>query len=101
MTHSHPITIPPAPDSYLVGHVAETLEELHRTRGRWIPRMIHRVDPEEINVWGRWNDGDKDRVYGFQQVKAFWFTGEKENGQAGVFLVSEIPRAVSLVCQSS
>ena len=45
--------------------------------------MVHRVDPDRAGVWGRWNDGDKERIYGFEPVKAFWFTGVKEHGQAG------------------
>jgi hypothetical protein len=54
------------------------LDELHRTRGAWIPRMVYRKDPSADKAWGRWNDtGDCSKEYGFEEVKAFWFTGKK------------------------
>ena len=54
------------------------LDELHASRGKWIPRMIHRSDPTLDGAWGRWNDArDKEKVYGFEEVPGFWFTGEK------------------------
>lgn len=85
LIHSHAVTIPSAPSSYLVGHPAETLAELHRSRGKWIPRMVNRVDPSAEGTWGRWNDrGDRDKVYGFEQVKAFWYTGKKERPDVGM-----------------
>lgn len=79
LSHSHPLDIPPAPPTHLVGHPAETLAELHRTRGAWIPKMVHRSNPDAEAAWGRWNDvGDRQKEYGFEAVKGFWFAGTKE-----------------------
>ncbi|WVR09572.1 hypothetical protein IAU60_006641 [Kwoniella sp. DSM 27419] len=76
---SHPVTIPAAPDSYLRGHVKDTLDQLHASRGSWNPHFIRRYHRHKVGVWGRWNtEHEKDKHYGFEPVKAFWFTGEKE-----------------------
>ncbi|OCF34193.1 endoplasmic reticulum protein [Kwoniella heveanensis BCC8398] len=76
---SHPITIPPPPPSFLRGHPEEALRQLHASRGSWVPHFIHRLKRGKTGVWGRWNhaEEDLDKVYGFESVKAFWFTGEK------------------------
>ncbi|WWC64742.1 uncharacterized protein I303_107353 [Kwoniella dejecticola CBS 10117] len=77
---SHPVTIPPAPATLLRGHPAEALEQLHRSRGQWIPRYIHRYGREikTEGAWGRWNNAqEREAVYGFEAVKGFWYTGEK------------------------
>ncbi|WVQ94843.1 hypothetical protein IAU59_001926 [Kwoniella sp. CBS 9459] len=76
---SHPITIPPPPPSLLRGHAKITLDQLHASRGSWVPHFIHRFKKEKPGVWGRWNrvEEELDQEYGFEPVKAFWFTGEK------------------------
>ncbi|WVF67244.1 hypothetical protein IAT40_001992 [Kwoniella sp. CBS 6097] len=76
---SHPVTIPRPPPSLLRGHPKEALEQLHASRGSWVPHFIHRLKREKPGVWGRWNhvEGELDQTYGFEPVKAFWFTGEK------------------------
>ncbi|KIR34246.1 endoplasmic reticulum protein [Cryptococcus deuterogattii MMRL2647] len=80
LTHSHPVTVPPAPFHILRGHPKEMLELLHQSRGCWDPHFIYRADRTAPGVWGAWNSRD-DKVlskeYGFEAVKAFWFTGEK------------------------
>lgn len=85
LEYSHPVTIPPAPTSYLRGYIAERLYQLHESRGRWIPHLMHRIDPQAKGAWGLWNpelvnamDGEeKGKRYGFEPVKAFWFQGKK------------------------
>lgn len=90
LRHSHPVTIDPAPMSYLRGYVADRLEDLHTSRGKWIPHLLHRIDPLAKDVWGKWNPevvagAEKGRAYGFEPVKAFWFQGEKAGPDARKF----------------
>lgn len=56
------------------------LELLHQSRGSWDPHFIYRANRAAIDVWGAWNSRDEKELskeYGFEAVKAFWFTGEK------------------------
>ncbi|WWC72152.1 uncharacterized protein I206_106112 [Kwoniella pini CBS 10737] len=83
---SHPVTIPPPPSGLLRGHPKEALAQLHASRGQWIPRYIHRYESEKRRqgVWGRWNDWqESERIYGFEEVKGFWYTGEKTSPEEG------------------
>ncbi|OXH26602.1 endoplasmic reticulum protein [Cryptococcus neoformans] len=80
LTHSHPVTIPPAPLYLLQGHPKEMLELLHQSRGSWDPHFIYRANRAATDVWGAWNSRDEKELskeYGFEAVKAFWFAGEK------------------------
>lgn len=80
LTHSHPVTVPPAPFHILRGHPQEMLELLHQSRGYWDPHFIYRADRAAPGVWGAWNNRDDkmlSKEYGFEAVKSFWFTGEK------------------------
>lgn len=84
LKHSHPIRIPAAHQDYLRGHPREMLDELHQSRGRWIPRMIHRQDSSLRAAWGRWNVQEEiEKEYGFEDVVGFWFTGEKASPDEG------------------
>nr|XP_019043992.1 endoplasmic reticulum protein [Kwoniella bestiolae CBS 10118]OCF22922.1 endoplasmic reticulum protein [Kwoniella bestiolae CBS 10118] len=67
----------------LRGHPKDTLDQLHVSRGRWIPRFIHRNDRGKQGIWGRWNEEEDGKVYGFDDVKAFWYTGEKSATEEG------------------
>ena len=75
LTHSHPVTIPAAPSSWLRGHVKETLDTLLASRGKWDAHLLHRPDRSRPGVWGQW--ADTTEQYGFAPVKAFWFDGKK------------------------
>ncbi|WRT70092.1 uncharacterized protein IL334_007086 [Kwoniella shivajii] len=84
---SHPVTIPAAPPSILRGHIKETLNDICSSRGKWIPHFVHRVKRGKQGVWGRWNvENEEIQQYGFEDVKAFWFTGEKSSPQEDVKL---------------
>jgi hypothetical protein len=64
------------------------LDKLHESRGAWIPRMVYRPDRAQEGIWGRWNaPGDKEKVYGFEPVVGFWFTGEKATPDEGAYLL--------------
>jgi len=78
LSHSHPVTIPAAPRTFLVGHPAKTLQ--HILSSTWIPHFVHRHD--RVGSWGRWAK-DPATQYGFAPVKAFWFTGEKTKPRDG------------------
>lgn len=80
LTHSHPVTIPPAPADWLRGHARETLDVLLASRGSWSPHLLHRSNRSEAGVWGSWGESSDD--YGFAPVKAFWFDGKKVNPQS-------------------
>ena len=58
---------------------AETLAQLHESRGTWNPHFVHRSDRDRPGAWGSWNPEENEQVYGFEKVKAFWFTGKKAN----------------------
>ena len=61
------------------------LDELHASRGDWVPRMIHRSDSRLEGAWGRWNDSaNKESEYGFEDVVGFWFTGDKSDPAEGM-----------------
>ncbi|WWC91851.1 uncharacterized protein L201_006798 [Kwoniella dendrophila CBS 6074] len=78
LKYSHNVVIPAAPPSTLRGHPKDTLDLLHASQGQWIPRYIHRFKRQKEGVWGKWNDTQAgNKVYGFEAVKAFWYTGEK------------------------
>lgn len=80
LSHSHPVTVPPAPLHLLQGHPQDMLELLHQSRGSWDPHFIYRANRAATGVWGAWNSRDEkdlSKEYGFEPVKAFWFTGEK------------------------
>ncbi|TYJ58015.1 hypothetical protein B9479_001374 [Cryptococcus floricola] len=78
LRHSHPVTIPPAPDDLVRGHIKETLQQLHDSRGAWDPHFVYRKARKAAGAWGAWNlDDGHHRDFGFEPVKAFWFTGEK------------------------
>ncbi|WWC95028.1 hypothetical protein V866_001880 [Kwoniella sp. B9012] len=78
---SHPVNIPPAPSEILCGHPKEALELLHAARGRWVPQYIHRYKREKEGIWGKWNNSHNGNVYGLEEVKAFWYTGEKSTAE--------------------
>ncbi|EJT45302.1 endoplasmic reticulum protein [Trichosporon asahii var. asahii CBS 2479] len=77
---SHPIIIPPAPASWLRGHPAEMLKEIHKNRGNWRPRFVYRHWPTRSGAYGKWNPRATPSVpedEGFVPVQAFWYTGRK------------------------
>jgi hypothetical protein len=69
LSHSHPVTIPPAPPSFLVGHPAQALNAIHSSK--WTPHLI----PPRL-TWGRW-ERDPCSSYNFAPVQGFWFVGQK------------------------
>ncbi|ODN73419.1 hypothetical protein L202_07944 [Cryptococcus amylolentus CBS 6039] len=78
LRHSHPVTIPPAPGDLVRGHIKETLQQLHDSRGAWDPHFVYRKARKAAGAWGAWNlDDGHQRDFGFEPVKGFWFTGEK------------------------
>ncbi|WVQ74372.1 hypothetical protein IAR50_003972 [Cryptococcus sp. DSM 104548] len=80
LRYSHPVSIPPAPDDLLRGHLKDTLQHLHESRGAWDPHFVYRKARKAAGAWGAWNlDKEEHKVYGFKEVKAFWFTREKKN----------------------
>lgn len=81
LTHSHPVTIPPAPSSWLLGHPKEALESLLESRGNWNPHLLYRSNRSDPGVWGKWASTSED--YGFAPVKAFWFDGKKTSPESG------------------
>lgn len=75
LTHSHPITIPPAPITFLLGHAAQCLTTINASS--WNPHFVYRSHP---GAWGRWTRNEAE-TYGFAPVKAFWFTGQKGSSE--------------------
>lgn len=71
LVQSHPVTLAPAPESWLLGYAANAMQQLNATRGKWHPEMIHRRSP----AWTRWNP--PPATHGFAPVSAFWFSGRK------------------------
>ncbi|WWD19768.1 hypothetical protein CI109_104232 [Kwoniella shandongensis] len=61
-----------------------SVDLLHESRGSWNPHFIHRLKRDDPKAWGRWNaENERSTKYGFEQVKAFWFTGEKATPDEG------------------
>ncbi|OCF61438.1 hypothetical protein L486_01086 [Kwoniella mangroviensis CBS 10435] len=81
LKYSHPVNIPPAASDILCGHPKEALDLLQASRGRWVPQYIHRYKREKEGIWGKWNNSDDDIVYELEEVKAFWYTGEKSTAE--------------------
>ncbi|ORY33389.1 Alpha/Beta hydrolase protein [Naematelia encephala] len=81
LSYSHPVTIPPAPMSALRGHPAQTLAQLHESRGHWNPHFIHRRE-RSPTAWGEWN-GESSQVYGLSAIPGFWYTGLKRRPDDG------------------
>lgn len=54
------------------------MDHLQASKGIWIPKMVHRRDPKLSGTWGRWNEVN-DVYYGFDEVKGFWFAGQKQD----------------------
>lgn len=71
LTHSHPVTIPPAPEHLLRGHPADALDLLHERS--WATHLLHQRDDK----WPR-----QEETYGFAPVKGFWFDGKKKSPDA-------------------
>lgn len=69
----------------LRGYPAKALGQLQASRGKWNPHFVHRAD-RQPGGWGRWN-AESDRQYGFEDVKAFWYTGRKNKPEDGEFAV--------------
>jgi hypothetical protein len=66
------------PESLTHSHPAETLAQLHASRGKWHPHLVHRIHRDRPGAWGRWNhEPERTRIYGMSTVKAFWYTGKK------------------------
>lgn len=65
---------------------------LHASRGAWIPHFIHRQHPLKEGVWGEWNkDKNKDSIYGFTTVPAFWYSGRKASADERELSPSNLP----------
>lgn len=71
LTHSHPVTIPPASDRYLIGHPADALAQLEQNE--WTPHLLR-----PRSHWGKWAK-DQCPTLSFAPVKSFWFTGQKSS----------------------
>ncbi|BEJ15156.1 hypothetical protein CspHIS471_0409230 [Cutaneotrichosporon sp. HIS471] len=78
LIHSHPVTIGVPPDSWLIGYAAKMMNQLHATRGKWHPDMVHRRSP----AWSRWNPAPSP--HGFAPVSAFWYSGPKASRKSKV-----------------
>lgn len=78
LTHSHPVTVPAAPRTFMVGHPAKALQQIQSSI--WEPHFVHRYD--RAKSWGRWGR-NPTMQYGFAPVKAFWFTGQKTRPEDG------------------
>ena len=68
LTHSHPVTIPPAPESHVIGHPAIALAHVQKSAS-WKPHFVRGV-PKHT----RWV---KKEVHPLAAIKAFWYVGEK------------------------